>query len=639
MAIARIGSAEPIPPLQAAPRWSPLRALGASLARHRALLLGCLLLPPLAAAAASLSIAPMHRAETTVRLTGPAAAAAQGEAALMRSLAVAEAALAARPTPGLDPARLSARLRAEVLAGGGLVRLSLAHPDPARAAWLLEGVTAAWLEARARLSESADRTRWRAELAEVEARLAQGQAQLRTPDLGQEIAFAAERRQRLVARAAEVAEAREGAAGRLAAAEAALAAQPGRVVASVERSNAPTTEEPRATLQRLLQERERMRTQYQPGAPMLADMERQIAAARTALRAALGTAVETSRETRNPAVESLTERVIAARVELDALTRQERELLRQRGEAEARLAELMSAERPLREAERRRDALLARLAAAEEAAAPAAGQVGVAPRPVLQPGTEHPWPLWTGLGAGAGLLAAGGAAAWLHRRRRVWLHPAEAEQALALPVLARVPAEAWTSAPRAVASLAAQLLDNAAPGQSQLVQFLGEGADGRDRLARALAVELSRVHGRSVVLIDLEGDGRRHLAELGDPARPPIPSAEGIYAHATGVPRLWITYQPREAALVKSHGGEGGALETGVMHLADRLRLAFDVGIVIGGAEVEHYARRRLSMLVDGNILMVREGMTDRDRVSELSLAVQGAGGRFFGFVWAGKGA
>lgn len=631
MAIARIASAETAPPIRAALRWSPARALGASLARHRRLLLACLLVPPLAAAALSLLQPPLHRAETTVRLAGAAAASAPGEAALLTSLAVAEAALAARPLPGLDAARLAASLRAEVLAGGALLRLSLAHPDPARAAWLLEGVTAAWLDARAGLAEGADRARWRAELAEAEARLAQGRAQLRTPDLGQEIAFAAERRQRLVARAAEVAEAREGAAGRLASAEAALAAQPGRVVASVERSNAATTEEPRATLQRLLQERERMRAQYQPGAPMLADMERQIAAARTALRAALGTAVETSRETRNPAVENLTERAIAARVELDALTRQERELLRQRGEAEARLAELMSAERPLREAERRRDALLARLAAAEEAA-PAAGQVGVAPRPVLRPGTEHPLALWAGLGLGVGVLAAGAAGAMLHRRRRVWLHPAEAEQATALPLLGRVPEGDWKGAPRAVASLAAQLLDNAAHDQSQLVQFLGEGADGRDRLARALAVELSRVHGRSVVLIDLEGDGRRHLAELGDPSQPPIPSAEGIYAHPTGVPRLWITYQPREAALVKP-----GARETGVMHLADRLRLAFDVGIVIGGAEVEHYARRRLSMLVDGNILMVREGMTDRERVTELAAAVQGAGGRFFGFVWAGK--
>jgi hypothetical protein len=263
--------------------------------------------------------------------------------------------------------------------------------------------------------------------------------------------------------------------------------------------------------------------------------------------------------------------------------------------------------------------------------------VGVAQRPVLQPQTEHPLALWTGLGLGAGLLAAGGMGAWLHRRRRVWLHPAEAERAIALPLLGRVPQDEWQGAPQAVASLAAQLLDNAAHDRSQLVQFLGEGSDGRDRLARALAVELSRVHGRSVVLIDLEGDGRRHLAELGDPDRPPIPSAEGIFAHATGVPRLWITCRSREAALVQHQGGSAGALETGVMHLADRLRLAFDVGIVIGGAEVEHYARRRLSMLVDGNILMVREGMTDRECVMDLTAAVQGAGGRFFGFVWAGR--
>ena len=634
MAIATTGPAERIPPARAARRWTRWQGVQASLSRGRLLLLGCLLLPPALAAGLSLATPAQHRAETVVRLSGSAAAGAVGEAALMTSLGVAQAALSARPVPGLDASRLADALRAEVLAEGTLIRLSLPQPDPQRALWLLEAVTSAWLAARARLAEAAERGQWRAELAEAEARLAQGLVALGTPDLAQEIAFTAERRQQILARLAETAEAREGAAGRLAAAEGALAAQPGRVVASVERSNAPTTEEPRATLQRLLQERERMRTQYQPGAPMLADMERQIAMARTALRAAMGTAVETQRETRNPAVETLTERALAARIDLDALQRQERELLRQRAEAEARLAALISAERPLREAERRRETLLARLAAAEQAAAPATGQIGLAPRPVLRPGTEHPWPIWLGLGGAGGLLAAGLAGAFLHARRRVWLHPAEAERDTGLPLLGRVPAQEWAASPPAVASLAAQLLDNAVQDRSQLVQFLGAGDDGRDRLARALAVELSRVHGRSVVLVDLEGDGRRHLKELGDPSRPPIPSAEGIFAHATGVPRLWITYQPREAALVKA-----GALETGVMHLADRLRLAFDVGIVIGGGELEHYARRRIAMLVDGNILMVREGMTERDRALELAAATQVAGGRVFGLVWSGKAA
>jgi hypothetical protein len=611
-----------------------LRGVRASLARRKGLLLACLMLPPLAAGLASLTQPPLHRAELLLRLSGPAREGAAGEAALLTSLAVAEAALAARPAPGISAARLAEGLRAEILAEGTLIRLSLAAPEAAQAAALLEAVAQAWLLARARLAEGGELPRWRAELAVLEARREATLARLATPDLAREIAALAERRQALAERHAEAVAAREGAAGRLAAAEAALAALPGRVLASVERSNAPASEEPRAALQRLLQERERMRAHYQPGAPMLAEMDQRIAAARAALRAALASAVETQRETRNPAVESLTERAIAARLDLEALARQEAELLRQRGVAEARLAALMAEERPLREEERRREALLARLAAAEEAAAPAAAQVGLALPPALRPGTEHPWPLWTGLGLGAGLLAAGGAGALLHRRRRVWLHPEEAAQALGLPCLGRVPEGPWAGPPPAVASLAAQLLDEAAHDRAPLVQFLGLGEDGRERLARALAVEVARAHGLSVVLIDLEGDGRRHLAELGDPARPPIPSAEGIYAHATGVSRLWVTYQPREAALVKP-----GALETGVMNLAERLRMAFDLGIVIGGGAVEHYARRRLALLVDGNILVVREGMTGREQAVALMAAVQGAGGRFFGFLWAGRAA
>lgn len=79
------------------------------------------------------------------------------------------------------------------------------------------------------------------------------------------------------------------------------------------------------------------------------------------------------------------------------------------------------------------------------------------------------------------------------------------------------------------------------------------------------------------------------------------------------------------------------ALEAGVMHMTDRLRMAFDVCILIGGAEMESYARRRLALLVDGNILVVGHGRTQRAAAQAMIGQVQSGGGRFFGLFWTGQ--
>ncbi|MFN3448968.1 MAG: hypothetical protein ACK44F_09760, partial [Roseococcus sp.] len=209
MAIARLPAAPPLQPPPAARRWSRLRGVQASLARRKGLLLACLVLPPIAAGLASLTQPALHRAELLLRLSGPAREGAAGEATLLTSLAVAEAALAARPAPGISAARLAEGLRAEILAEGALIRLSLAAPEAAQAAALLEAVAQAWLATRVRLTEGGDLARWRAELAALEARREATLARLATPDLAREIAALAERRQALAERHAEAMAARE----------------------------------------------------------------------------------------------------------------------------------------------------------------------------------------------------------------------------------------------------------------------------------------------------------------------------------------------------------------------------------------------------------------------------------------------
>lgn len=602
--LARLRTATPgfTPPPGAG--WSRWQGWWAT-ARWRApWLLAALLLPPLLAALLAFRMPPLHEAEMLLRLDLPEAASA--EAALLRAQ---------------EPA--AAPLRVDILAEGRVLRLRLAHADPEAAQRQLEARLAAWLAARDAFWSDAEGARLAARLAALEAEARAAAARLGALDLVREAEAAIAHRQRLAERLDDLAAERAAALGRLAAAEVALAAQPGRVLGAVERSNAPLVEEPRTLLTRLLAERARMRAQYQPDAPMLAELEARIGEARRALAQAGAQRVETQREERNPLRDALETRVLEARIARDALAGEVEETTRLRAEAEARAAALVAALEP----RRAHDALAARLAARPTPSSPGIGVPGEAR---LRPGTTHPGAAWVALGAGAGLLAALLLGALLTRWRKVFLHPAEAERATGLPGLGALPAGAMAGTPPAIASLAVQLLDGAPPGHPQMVQFLGtRDGDGRDAAARALAVELARGHGLSVALIDLDGDGRRHLGALGDPAAPPIPSPEGVFAHATGVPRLWITYQQREAALMLPQ-----TLETGVMHMADRLRSAFDVCVLIGSGQVDSYARRRLSVLVDGNILVVGQGHTPRRAAQALIGQVQSGGGRFFGMVW-----
>ncbi|MCP6037089.1 hypothetical protein NL368_27510, partial [Klebsiella pneumoniae] len=70
--------------------------------------------------------------------------------------------------------------------------------------------------------------------------------------------------------------------------------------------------------------------------------------------------------------------------------------------------------------------------------------------------------------------------------------------------------------------------------------------------------------------------------------------------------------------------------------LAERLCQAFDFILVIGPDEMESYVRRRLAVIVDGNILVVREDATRAEAANGMIDRVQASGGRFFGIFYTG---
>jgi hypothetical protein len=112
LATVRIGNPGVLPPPSAG--WSRWHAWGAT-ARWRAYwLLAAFLLPPLLALAIATQVPPRHHSEVLIRLDSPGAAPA--EAALLRAEARAPEAAA---------------MRLDILAEGRVLRLALAHPDPA----------------------------------------------------------------------------------------------------------------------------------------------------------------------------------------------------------------------------------------------------------------------------------------------------------------------------------------------------------------------------------------------------------------------------------------------------------------------------------------------------------------------------
>ncbi len=558
--------------------------------------------------------------------------------------------------PDLDRAveELGEALRWDTEPGSNLLRVTLTLADRARALRGLEAILTAYFERRALLAGDDGARLLALELEQATSRMRAVDERIRATrdgagvlDIAQDLQLANARRDELSQRENRAREALAAARAQLSAAEQQLSGQPPRVLAFSDTTNLRNNDDSRNQLNRLLLERAHMTTQYAPDWPGLRDLDRRIAAQRALVQQEASTNFTTTREVRNPAQELLTTRAVTARLEMETVAGQLVEVTRQREEAERRGQALLVAEVTLRDLQRERESMegIARQLATREAAL----RIGEEARRQSRAGVQVIQPpnapvqgrsLRRVIAAGGivlGFAMAAGLALLLTLTRRTAATVDEAVRALRVPALARfgaLPGGAAELRPNpALEDLASLLGDARVDGvRPAAIQFVGAAkGDGRAELARALAVTLAQRDGGCIALVDLQGDGREHLAALGSSPQVAERQPGEILMLPTVLPRLFVSFEAAESNLASPRASFERAA-----HYMGRMRRAFETIIIIAPDEAESYALRRVAAVVDANLLVVRGERTGMRRARHARDAVLGAGGALLGLAYTG---
>ena len=550
--------------------------------------------------------------------------------------------------------RLRRALWVRFSANSNVLRVTLSLPDADRAELALNAVLEAYFAHRSEVFAQGDSRllsietdRMAADLRSLDAQISQIRSEARILDLPQDMQLANARLDSVTTRIDGLRERKAITDAQLQAASARLASHPQRVVATAESTNLAPNDDSRNELTRLLLERRHMGAQFTPDWPPLRALDQRISALRESIAANARIRFETVREVRNPAVEQISLRIATLEVEADAIGRQMDELLGQRREAEARAAALLRAEATLRDLGRRRDTLEASFRqisgretgarVAEDARRARSPTVSVMQTPTLPAQPRDRSMSFILAGLVGGVMFAGASAILLTLTRRSYATTEEASRGLTLPGLASISQEVRLEGGAEnsqIIDLGSMLLDARASGERlSLLQFVATGPeDGRGVIALAVAAELARARGLRTLLIDLETDGRPHLAAMGANPMHDSQDPENVLAFSTVIPTFWIAYNANQSLLADPHAGIDRTVA-----LLNRLRRELDVVVFVAPTDASAYAMRRLTALMDANVLVLRAERNDRSAARRARDAVAEAGGKVVGFVMNGE--
>lgn len=524
--------------------------------------------------------------------------------------------LLAAPPPSVPAMAQELRRALLVLSSNtsNLLRVSASLATPEQSVAALQAVLKAYMEHRQEIFSQADAelltaetTRMADALHELDEQIAKLRAENRILDLAQDIQVAGSRIASVNGRIDALRERKAIVDSQLAAGRQQLAQYPSRVVAEQETTNLNPNDNTRNELSQLILERRRMAAQYQPGWPPLAELE----------------------------------------VEAASISEQMQALESQLQEAQNRASQLLNAEATLRDLGRRRDALEASYRQiaergtgariAEDAQRSRSPTVIVAQTPEAAARPRDIRPALVVAGFFGALVAAVAAAILLTLFRRSFADTQEAARGLSLPGLAAIPPDARLEGGEtvpAVTDLAAMLLDARAGGERlSLIQFVATGPqDGRSAVALAVSAEIARARHLRTLLVDLETDGRAFMTAMGSHPVHDAQDPDKLLAFNTVIPNLWVAYNARASVL----GDPQAGIER-LRALLERLRRELDVVVLVAPAEAGSYAMRRLTAMVDANVLVLRADSTDKGIARAARNAVLATGGKLVGFVMSNE--
>ncbi len=566
------------------------------------------------------------------------------------------------------------RLQVEQQSSSNIVRLSFSHENPDIAADTVNALADAYLKRRRAIFDIARSPFLASELARHSDQLKSIEKQIQTlkseyeiVDLGQESLLAANQVDSIVQRRRQTLERQVALQAEVAAAKTRLAALPERVFDFREQSNQSHNDDDRNVLLRLELERDRLASQFLPDYPPLQELERKIRTVRQSMRGADKPVFSTTREVRNPTIPFLSNHLLTLEIEQDAVARQLAELDRQHAVAVEKVGRLRMADSELRDLERTRGILediyrdyaqRTEAARAEEEAAKVRFSNVRVVQPAVAPATGTSMaPSFIIAGLVGGILlggAAGVLATWL---RQVYILPHEIERDLGVPAIASFAATdgelVSPGAQQELIHLAAQLRDHGMDDQPMsLLQFVtANDGDGDGAVARGLALEFAKGRGLRTLVIDLCGDGTGQLgainaaaetesgaeaeSETGAVERLPTIDLQGagdLEAVLSAVPLLWVSRRAPASAL--------GSLRTPIAQsrqMLEWLRQRFDIVLILSPPIGNSHLARRLSPMVDANILVARAEHTRAPVAARMRDSILASGGDIAGLVLTGR--
>lgn len=554
--------------------------------------------------------------------------------------------------PGRAVEMVQSRLRAEPASDSNIVRLTFNHPVPEIAAKAVNELFEAYLIQRRQIYDrprlpflSGELARFADQLRRVETEIQGVKSHYGVIDIRQEVLLSVNQIDSIVARRRQTQERREGLKSEVAETAAKLAKTPPTVFDFSETTNQSQNDDDRNVLLRLQLQRDKLLQHYQPDYPPLKDVERQIEVVRRSLRSQDKPQFSSRREVRNPALAFLTNHLTQLEIEASAIQRQLDELERQQKDAEQRVAVLRDAEARLNDLERTRGiveqihkdyAMRTEAARIDESQARTDdASVRVTQWAVEPVVGETMVPSFLVAGILGGLLfgaAVGVAAAWI---RQVFILPGEAERGLALPALASLSDASTRQVREEMMLLAARLAEFSVDGRPmKRLQVLAD-SEAADTVStvRSLAIELAQGHGRNVVVVDLIGDGRGVLSELG------AASGGGASRHDDGV-EIVVTDVEGLSVAVGSVDTVLASLRTSLPRIRaflNRRNEEADIVLIAAPPMRQSHLGQRLAVLVDASILVVRAEQTRALAAINLRDAILEAGGDLLGMIFTGR--